>query len=565
MSINENIDGSPITASTSTELVDHNHPLYIHPSDTQGICRKNRYDTSLHELWDRCNAIVLAWIMNTISPSLISSVIYASDAYTVWEDLKKRFDRDNASRACYLHKEIAILTQGISYVSVHYTKLRELWDEYETLTPPPTCGCAESRKYVEHYQIQKLYQFLTGLNESYENAKNHVLMTRPLPNLNQAYAMIVNVKSQRIDEKCVFFEGNEAAMMSNKGYSGGQTNNNPNGWFIGGYNSGGQNKWKGGKPNAQANSVTSYGVSTSDIQGQGHQTPVTSPAHFFTQEQYQQIQHLLNKDKEAEPVASAVTAGTTEKYDEIPENARNKVHLSAGEQVSITHTYICSFFKNKKELSSGKVLGIGKEELGLYILKLKEHHCTVCPVAKQSRLPFPTSSSCSKYIFDIVHGDVWRPYKVATHDEKRYFLTLVNEYSRFSWLFLLHSKSDTVELLLKTQGIVHQSSCTYIPKQNEVVERKHRSILDMARALRDTVFKEEVFPFKHIASDASSLFPVLELVEQSTQPAVDLNDVEYPAASPSQFPTTTPGQHSIDAVESPSSSLSSISIPSNLG
>nr|XP_009803087.1 PREDICTED: uncharacterized protein LOC104248518 [Nicotiana sylvestris] len=305
--------------------------------------------------------------MNTISPSLISSVIYASDAYTVWEDLKKRFDRDNASRACYLHKEIAILTQGISYVSVHYTKLRELWDEYETLTPPPTCGCAESRKYVEHYQIQKLYQFLTGLNESYENAKNHVLMTRPLPNLNQAYAMIVNVKSQRIDEKCVFDEGNEAAMMSNKGYSGGQTNNNPNGWFIGGYNSEGQNKWKGGTPNAQANSVTSYGVSTSDIQGQGHQTPVTSPAHFFTQEQYQQIQHLLNKDKEAEPVASAVTAGTT------------------------------------------------------------------------------------------------------------------------------------------------------------------------------------------------------ELVEQSTQPAVDLNDVEYPAASPSQFPTTTPGQHSIDAVESPSSSLSSISIPSNLG
>lgn len=75
-----------------------------------GTCRKNRYDTSLHELWDRCNAIVLAWIMNTVSPSLISSVIYASNAYTMCEDLKERFDKDNASRACYLHKEIATLT-----------------------------------------------------------------------------------------------------------------------------------------------------------------------------------------------------------------------------------------------------------------------------------------------------------------------------------------------------------------------------------------------------------------------------------------------------------------------
>ncbi|XP_075092024.1 uncharacterized protein LOC107784793 [Nicotiana tabacum] len=206
MAINEEASDSPFAASMSTpttELIDHNHPLYIHPSDTQGsvltsiqlqgsvltsiqlqgsenysiwsrsmkiilhgknklgfvlgTCRKTRYDVSLHELWDRCNAIVLAWIMNTVSPSLISSMIYASDAHTVWEDLKERFDKDNASRACYLHKEIATLTQGISSVLVYYPKLRELWDEYETLTPPPSCGCAESRKHVEHYQIQKLY------------------------------------------------------------------------------------------------------------------------------------------------------------------------------------------------------------------------------------------------------------------------------------------------------------------------------------------------------------------------------------------------------------------------
>lgn len=56
--------------------------------------------------------------MNTVAPNLISTIIYASDAYTVWEDLRERFDKVNASRATYLRKEIATLTQGVSSVCV---------------------------------------------------------------------------------------------------------------------------------------------------------------------------------------------------------------------------------------------------------------------------------------------------------------------------------------------------------------------------------------------------------------------------------------------------------------
>ena len=42
----------------------------------------------------------------------------------------------------------------------------------------------------------------------------------------------------------------------------------------------------------------------------------------------------------------------------------------------------------------------------------------------------------------------------------------------------------TVDALFREHGIMHQSSCVHSPQQNGVVERKHRSILDMARALR---------------------------------------------------------------------------------
>ena len=43
--------------------------------------------------------------------------------------------------------------------------------------------------------------------------------------------------------------------------------------------------------------------------------------------------------------------------------------------------------------------------------------------------------------------------------------------------------SQCKELLLSF-GIIHQSSCPHRPQQNGAVERKHRQILNIARAIR---------------------------------------------------------------------------------
>ena len=65
-----------------------------------------------------------------------------------------------------------------------------------------------------------------------------------------------------------------------------------------------------------------------------------------------------------------------------------------------------------------KVLSRIKE---LNIVPIHDHHCSICPIAKQSRLPFPTSLSHSVSVFNIIHGDVWGPYRVPNYDGKRYF------------------------------------------------------------------------------------------------------------------------------------------------
>ncbi|CAN1297126.1 Retrovirus-related Pol polyprotein from transposon RE2 [Linum perenne] len=63
-------------------------------------------------------------------------------------------------------------------------------------------------------------------------------------------------------------------------------------------------------------------------------------------------------------------------------------------------------------------------------------HCRVRPLAKQHKLKFPCSTSHANEVFDLIHVDIWGPYSVPTIDGHRYFLTIVDDCSRFTWVGL---------------------------------------------------------------------------------------------------------------------------------
>jgi hypothetical protein len=39
--------------------------------------------------------------------------------------------------------------------------------------------------------------------------------------------------------------------------------------------------------------------------------------------------------------------------------------------------------------------------------------------------------------------DIWGPFKVPSRDGFHYFLTIVDDFSRCTWVYLMHKKSDT--------------------------------------------------------------------------------------------------------------------------
>ena len=60
----------------------------------------------------------------------------------------------------------------------------------------------------------------------------------------------------------------------------------------------------------------------------------------------------------------------------------------------------------------------------------KDFVCDICPRAKQSRLPFSLSTSCSTHCFELIHVDIWGSFSIPSKNGSRYFLTIVDDYSR---------------------------------------------------------------------------------------------------------------------------------------
>lgn len=70
------------------------------------------------------------------------------------------------------------------------------------------------------------------------------------------------------------------------------------------------------------------------------------------------------------------------------------------------------------------------------------YHCDVCPLTRQSKLPFPASSIKFNSAFELVHIDTWELYKSPTHDGYKYFLIIVDNFTRCTWTYLLRTKNS---------------------------------------------------------------------------------------------------------------------------
>jgi hypothetical protein len=74
----------------------------------------------------------------------------------------------------------------------------------------------------------------------------------------------------------------------------------------------------------------------------------------------------------------------------------------------------------------------------------KESVCDACQMAKSHQLPYPKSSSVSTSPLELVFYDVQGPAS-ESFGRFKYYVSFIDDYSKFTWIYLLEKKSDVFQ------------------------------------------------------------------------------------------------------------------------
>ncbi|KAK4428671.1 hypothetical protein Salat_1166900 [Sesamum alatum] len=96
-------------------------------------------DSSEIEDWWMVNSMLVAWVFNTIEPSLRSTIKYMENVKDLWEDLRQRFSIGNGPRVQQLKADIANCKQAGQAVVSYYGQLKMMWDALVSYEPIPVC------------------------------------------------------------------------------------------------------------------------------------------------------------------------------------------------------------------------------------------------------------------------------------------------------------------------------------------------------------------------------------------------------------------------------------------
>jgi hypothetical protein len=87
--------------------------------------------------------------------------------------------------------------------------------------------------------------------------------------------------------------------------------------------------------------------------------------------------------------------------------------------------------------------------------KLDESVCDACQKAKSHELPFPKSVSVSKAPLELIFSNVWGPAPSSVGRFK-YYVSFIDDYSKFTWFYLLKNKSDVFSKFRDFQQLVEK-------------------------------------------------------------------------------------------------------------
>ncbi|KAJ0947449.1 putative RNA-directed DNA polymerase [Helianthus annuus] len=151
----------------------------------------------LETQWERCNSVVLTWILNSVSEELYLGHVYSKSAAEVWKELRDTYDKIDGSVVFDLYQKINAFKQNSLTVAEYYHKLNIMWKQLDQILQIPVCTCNASTQFNSFNHLIKLMQFLMGLDNVYHTVRTNLLIREPLPSLQDAFSIVSREESHR--------------------------------------------------------------------------------------------------------------------------------------------------------------------------------------------------------------------------------------------------------------------------------------------------------------------------------------------------------------------------------
>ena len=140
--------------------------------------------------------------------------------------------------------------------------------------------------------------------------------------------------------------------------------------------------------------------------------------------------------------------------------------------------------------------------------------CKTCMLTKITIQPFQNIKR-SSVMLELIHSDLCDLHTTPSLGNKKYFVTFIDDATRFCYVYLLHTKDEALDkfkiyktevelqqnvfikklrtdrggeyidpMYFQSVGIMHVTAATYTPQQNGISERKNRILKEMQFLMR---------------------------------------------------------------------------------
>ncbi|XP_074352826.1 uncharacterized protein LOC141691977 [Apium graveolens] len=104
------------------------------------VTKPNSTDPN-YRAWDRCNNMLISWILGVLDQDISRSDLYFNIARDIWLNLEERLGQASGTLLYALQQALHDIRQGHDSISGYYTKMKMLWDQLDSVDIMPMCKC----------------------------------------------------------------------------------------------------------------------------------------------------------------------------------------------------------------------------------------------------------------------------------------------------------------------------------------------------------------------------------------------------------------------------------------